>query len=78
MDEIFEDNTVDKPKEVIVNEPEEVIVAKPIKEKKVKKKRVVTEATKKRLRAQLKKGRETALANRKRKLAEKKKIEAAT
>ena len=72
MDEIFEDDTVNEPKEVIVNEPEEVIVAKPIKEKKVRKKRVVTEATKKRLRAQLKKGRETALANRKRKLAEKK------
>ena len=45
---------------------------KPIKEKKVRKKRVVSEETKKRLREQLKKGRATALANRKRKLAEKK------
>jgi hypothetical protein len=45
---------------------------KPIKEKKVRKKRQVSEATKKRLREQLKKGRATALANRKRKLAEKK------
>jgi len=45
---------------------------KPIREKKVRKKREVSEATKKRLREQLKKGRATALANRKRKLAEKK------
>ena len=45
---------------------------KPIKEKKVRKKREVSEATKKRLREQLKKGRATALANRKRKLADKK------
>ena len=45
---------------------------KPLKEKKVRKKRQVSEATKKRLREQLKKGRATALANRKRKLAEKK------
>tara|TARA_R110002012_G_scaffold310971_2_gene519846 strand:- start:253 stop:726 length:474 start_codon:yes stop_codon:yes gene_type:complete len=44
---------------------------KPLKEKKVRKKRVVSEDTKKRLRAQLKKGRATALANRKKKLAEK-------
>ncbi len=44
---------------------------KPLKEKKVRKKRVVSEATKKRLRAQLAKGRATALANRKKKLAAK-------
>ena len=56
MDEVFENDT----------DP------KPLKEKKIRKKRVVSEATKKRLREQLKKGRATALANRKRKLAEKK------
>lgn len=55
MEEVFEND----------NDP------KPLKEKKVRKKRVVSEDTKKRLRAQLKKGRATALANRKKKLAEK-------
>ena len=51
--------------EVFENDP------KPLKEKKIRKKRVVSEETKKRLRAQLAKGRATALANRKKKLAAK-------
>tara|TARA_R110000796_G_scaffold88214_2_gene189933 strand:+ start:1131 stop:1577 length:447 start_codon:yes stop_codon:yes gene_type:complete len=47
---------------------------KPLKEKKIRKKRVVSEETKKRLRAQLAKGRATALANRNAKKAKNKKI----
>ena len=56
MEEVFENDADPKPK----------------KEKIIKKKRAVSPKTKERLRAQLKKGRATALANRKRKLAEKK------
>lgn len=55
MEEVFENDADPKPK----------------KEKIIKKKRAVSPKTKERLRAQLKKGRATALANRKRKLAEK-------
>ena len=56
MDEVFENDPDPKPK----------------REKIINKKRAVSPKTKERLRAQLKKGRATALANRKRKLAEKK------
>ena len=56
MEEVFENDADPKPK----------------KEKIIKKKRAVSPKTKERLRAQLKKGRATALANRKRKLAAKK------
>ena len=61
MEDVFEND-------VIENDSD----PKPLKEKKVRKKRQVSEATKERLRAQLKKGRATAMANRKKKLAAKK------
>ena len=65
--EIFETDEVDDVEENEVVEPEieEPVVEEPV--KKVRKKRVLSEEQKERLRAQLKKGRETSLANRRKK-----------
>lgn len=76
---IFESNEVIEVAEPVKEHVEPVEVAEvkaetEVKAKPVKKKRVLTEEQKERLRAQLKKGRETSLANRKRK-AQLKKID---
>lgn len=76
---IFESNEVIEVAEPVKEHVEPVEVAEvkaetEVKAKPLKKKRVLTEEQKERLRAQLKKGRETSLANRKRK-AQLKKID---
>jgi len=76
---IFESNEVIEVAEPVKEHVEPVEVAEvkaetEVKAKPVKKKRVLTEEQKERLRAQLKKGRETSLANRKKK-AQLKKID---
>ena len=63
--EVKEESTPDSP-EPDLPEPEEVI-EKPKKEKKERKKRVLTEAQKEQLKANLAKGRATSLANRQKK-----------